>query len=178
MAAPGQTIEGTQVPEKSAGLPQMDVSTFPSQLFWLVVTFGLLLVVMNKVALPGIAGGLANRKARIDGDLADAENAHKTAAEALAQYEAALAQARAKALANADQNRKRLNAEIDALKADADAKAQAATASAEAQIASERQRASGHIRAAAAEAASAIVERLIGVTVGTEEAANAVNGKS
>jgi len=91
----------------------MDVSTFPSQLFWLVVTFGLLLVVMNKVALPGIAGGLANRKARIDGDLADAENAHKTAAEALAQYEAALAQARAKALANADQNRKRLNAEID-----------------------------------------------------------------
>ena len=25
--------------QKSAGLPQMDIATFPSQLFWLVITF-------------------------------------------------------------------------------------------------------------------------------------------
>jgi F-type H+-transporting ATPase subunit b len=175
MAAAEGTIEGTVVPAETTGLPQMDVSTFPSQLFWLAVTFGLLLIVLSKVALPNIAGGIANRKARIDGDLAGAEAARKNASDALAAYESALAQARARALAHADENKKRLTAELDRLKADADAKAQSATAAAEARIASERAKAASQVRASAAEAASAIVERLIGVSVGADEAAKAVD---
>lgn len=174
--AESTTIEGTAAEGAAheGGLPQMNTATFPSQLFWLVITFGALYIVMRRAAVPKIAGALNARKVRIEGDLADAEAARKTAADALAGYESTLAQARAKALAAAEDNRKTLNAEIDRLKAEADAKAHSATAAAEARIAAERMRVTTAMRASAAEAASAIVERLIGVSVSPDEAAHAV----
>lgn len=169
--------EGTAEPAESAGLPQMNVDTFPSQWFWLAVTFGLLMILFSKVVLPNLAGGIANRTAKIGGDLREAEAARKKAQDALTAYESALAQARAKALAHADENRKKLTAEIDKLKADADAKAQAASAAAESRIVAERAKAAAHVRASAAEAARDIVERLIGVSVSPDEAAKAVDAK-
>ena len=57
MAAP-ETTEGTGAPEGHAGLPQMDVGTFPSQIFWLVVTFGLLFLVLWRKTLPMIEGAI------------------------------------------------------------------------------------------------------------------------
>jgi F-type H+-transporting ATPase subunit b len=169
--------EGTAEPAENAGLPQMDVGTFPSQWFWLAVTFGLLMVILRRVALPAIAGGIEGRKAKIGGDLRDAETARKKAQEALTAYESALAQARAKALAHADENRKKLTAEIDTLKAAADARAQTAAAAAETRIKAEHEKAAVQVRASAADAAREIVERLIGVSVSAEDAAKAVDGK-
>jgi F-type H+-transporting ATPase subunit b len=170
------TIEGTEkagAPE--AGLPQMNPEHFASQIFWLVITFGLLLLLLSRVTLPRIAGALGERKSRIEGDLAAAEGSKKDASDALAAYEAALAQARGRALSLADENRKRIMGEIEAMKNAADAKAQEAMSKAEARIASERARAEGNIRAAAAEAAASIVERLFGVAVSSDEAAKAVD---
>lgn len=176
MAAAGNTIEGTAVPaEHAVGLPQMDTSTFPSQWFWLLVTFALLMIVLRNVALPGIAGGIANRKTRIDGDLGAAEGARKDAQDALAAYEKALADARSRALQLADENRKRLIAELDKTKAAADAEAQRMTADAEARIAAGRAKAASGVRAAAADAAASIVDRLIGVAVPANDAAAAVD---
>ena len=43
-------------------MPQLEqISTFPSQIFWLVVIFAVLLVVMLRVALPRVAGLLQER---------------------------------------------------------------------------------------------------------------------
>ena len=169
------TIEGTVEPAENAGLPQMDAETFPSQIFWLVITFGLLFVLLSKVTLPRIAGSIADRKSRIDGDLGAAEGSRKGAADAQTAYETALAQARARAGVLADENRKRVTGEIDKLKAAADAEAVGAMAAAEKRIAAERSKAETHIRASAAEAAADIVERLIGVKVTGEDAAKAVD---
>jgi F-type H+-transporting ATPase subunit b len=172
------TIEGTESsgqPEE-AGLPQMNPEHFASQIFWLAITFGLLFVLLSRVTLPKIAGSLAARKNRIDGDLSAAERSKKDASDALAEYEQALAQARGRALALADENRKRIVSEIEALKSAAEAKAQEAMSKAEARIAAERARAEGNIRTAAAEAAASIVERLLGVPVGRDEALAAVEG--
>jgi F-type H+-transporting ATPase subunit b len=173
------TIEGTEAaghPAEEAGLPQMNPEHYASQIFWLAITFGLLFIVLWRITLPKIAGGLAARKNRIEGDLSAAEQSKKDASTALADYEAALAQARGKALAMADENRKRVVIEIEALKSAADAKAQDAMSKAEARIAAERTRAEGNIRSAAAEAAASIVERLIGAPVSSDEAARAVDG--
>ena len=101
-----ETTEGTGAPEGHTGLPQMDVGTFPSQIFWLVVTFGLLFLVLSRKTLPMIEAIIGNRRIRIEGDLGTAEAFRKEAQNALAAYEAALAQARAKAHRLADENRK------------------------------------------------------------------------
>ena len=35
-------------------MPQFDIASFPSQIFWLVVTFGILYFVMSKLVLPRV----------------------------------------------------------------------------------------------------------------------------
>ena len=179
MAAAATTIEGTETaghPAEGGGLPQLNPEFYASQIFWLAIIFGLLFIVLSRVTLPKIASGLAARKSRIDGDLGAAEQSKKDASDALAAYEAALAQARSKALALADENRKRIVGEIDKLKSAADAKAVDAMSKAETRIAAERTRAESSIRSAAAEAAASIVDRLIGAPVSSDEATRAVDG--
>jgi F-type H+-transporting ATPase subunit b len=174
MAAAEGTVEGTVEPAEHAGLPQMDVGTFPGQVFWLAITFGLLFLVLWRTTLPMIAGAIGARRNRIEGDLGTAESLRKDAANALAGYESALAAARSRALQLAGENKKRTVGEIEQLKAAADASAQGSMADAEKRIAAERAKAVSGVKAAAADAAADIVERLIGTPISREDAANAV----
>jgi len=52
MAEPAATTATTGVPggHEPAGFPPFKLETFPSQLFWLVITFGFLFVVLWRVA--------------------------------------------------------------------------------------------------------------------------------
>ncbi|HXJ01584.1 MAG TPA: hypothetical protein VNH44_10195 [Micropepsaceae bacterium] len=174
MAAADGTIEGTVAPEGHTGLPQMSTGSYPSQIFWLVVTFGLLFLVLWRVTLPMIAGAIGARRNQIEGDLSSADDQRKDAAKALASYEAALAQARGRAHQLADENRKRVVTDIERMKSAAEAQAQAAMGEAEKRIAAERARAVTGVKSAAAEAAADIVQRLIGSPVSIEDATAAV----
>ena len=53
----------------SGGLPQLNITTFPSQIFWLVVTLVVLFLLLSKVALPRIASVLEERADAIADDL-------------------------------------------------------------------------------------------------------------
>ena len=88
--APGHAAE-------SASMPQRDFSTFPNQIFWLVVTLVVIYWVLSRIALPRIAGVLADRQGTIAGDIAAAEDYKLKAKDAEAAYEKALADARAQA---------------------------------------------------------------------------------
>ena len=71
-------------------MPQLDPASFPSQLFWLTVCFGTMLLVLSAFVLPRITRTLTTRQGRIDGDLQAAENLRADAEAALAAYDAAL----------------------------------------------------------------------------------------
>ncbi len=173
MSEPAVTHTGTEA-QHSAGFPPFKTESFPSQIFWLVVTFAALFIILWRVAGPRLAAVIGARKGQIAGDIAAAEK-HKADAEAaLAAYESALAAARTKAHAEADANRKVLEAEADKAKAAADAEAHAAAAKADAQIAAKRAEAATHVTKAAQDAAAEIVNRLIGVSVTPDEAEAAV----
>jgi F-type H+-transporting ATPase subunit b len=75
--------------------PPFDTSTFAGQIFWLVITFGLLYWLMSKVALPRVSEILEQRKARIESDLAQASQTQADADAAAAAYEKTLSDARA-----------------------------------------------------------------------------------
>ena len=70
MATDTKAAEGAA---EAAGMPQLDFSTFPNQMFWLVVTLVIIYLVLSRVALPRIAGVLADRQGTITGDIAAAE---------------------------------------------------------------------------------------------------------
>lgn len=156
------------------GLPQMQTETFPGQIFWLVVTFGLLFLVLWRITLPMIERVIRERRNRIEGDLGTAEKLRQQAFEALAGYDAALSGARNRAHEILDDNRKTIAVELDQQKARAGQEAQTAMKTAEDRVSVERARAIGSLRPAAAEAAAAIVERLVGAKVSPDEAARVI----
>jgi F-type H+-transporting ATPase subunit b len=174
------TTATTQVPAKheGGGFPPFKTETFPSQIFWLVVTFTFLFVVLWRVAGPRIQGVIKTRRGQIDGDIATAQRHRADAEGASAAYQAALASARGRAQAHADENRRRITAEIDKAKQEADAAALSEIAKAETRIAASRNEARTHVAKAAQEAAIEIVARLTGDNVAADEAASAVRAVS
>ena len=177
MAEAPETIEGTLANGEAhaeVGLPQMNVDTYASQLFWLAITFGLLFLVLSRIAIPRIGGAIESRQRRITGDLDAAEHARDEADRSLQAYESALAAAKSRALGVAEENRKRIAAEVDKMKAEADAHAQKVTADAQARIAATCKQAEASVLAAASEAAADIVERLIGERIHAADAAKAM----
>jgi F-type H+-transporting ATPase subunit b len=168
------TTATTEVPHKGAGFPPFKTETFPSQVFWLAITFTFLFVVLWRLAGPRIKDVITSRRGQIDGDLSTAQKHRADAEGASAAYQTALASARTRAQALAAENRKHVANDIESAKQDADAAAQADIAKAEVRIAASRGEARVHISKAAQEAASAIVARLTGESVSADEAANAV----
>lgn len=119
---------------ESTGLPQLDVTTFANQIFWLVVTVLLLYWVVAKIALPRIAAVLSDRQGAITGDLMAAEEFKLKAKEAEAAYDKALVDARAEAQKIVAANRAEIQKELDAAIAHADAEISARTAESEKRI--------------------------------------------
>ena len=78
-------------------LPQLDLTTYSSQVFWLIVSFVVLYFLVAKLAMPRIAEVLEERQERIEDDLDKAETLKKEAYQVRIEYEKALSAAREKA---------------------------------------------------------------------------------
>lgn len=80
--------------ESSAGLPQLDISTWPTQIFWLVVTFALAYLLMSLFVTPRIASVIEDRHSRLDDDMQWAKKAAKDAENMRLTFERTLTDAR------------------------------------------------------------------------------------
>ncbi len=158
-------------------MPQLDISTWPPQLFWLAITFMILYFVISRLAIPRTGGVIALRKSTIDGDLASAQKLKAETENAVKSYEAALADAKAKANAIATENRNTLNAEIEAERSKLDAALGAKIATAEKKVMASRDKALQDVAAMAADIAAQIVQQLTGAKV-TKAAASAAVSKT
>lgn len=114
-------VADTHGETSSAGLPQLDPTWWPSQLFWLALTFGVLYWLMAGKFLPAIGSGIETRRNRVADDLDHAAEFKKQAENAEAAYGKALFDARAKAQAIAAETRTDVDNEIAALQAKTDA---------------------------------------------------------
>jgi F-type H+-transporting ATPase subunit b len=173
MAAP-ETTTGTVAEHKSGGFPPFDTTTYPSQIFWLTVSFVLLLIVMWRVAVPKIGGVIAERKGRIQTELAKAEESRKQAEHAAAAYQAPILEARERARAASEQSRAQMAREFERAKQTADTETHRKTTEAQERIAALQRQARWHVAQAAEAAVVDIVSRLTGETVSQSEASTAV----
>jgi F-type H+-transporting ATPase subunit b len=165
-AAEAGHSEGTAAEGGHGGaFPPMDTSTYPSQIFWLFIFFGLLYLLMSRVALPRMAAVLEKRSARIEGDLAKAQSLKNETEAAVAAYEKALADARAKAQGIALETRTKMAAEMDAEQSAVDKTLGAKMGEAEARIAKAKTKAMADVSDVAADAAAEIVAELTGMKV-------------
>ncbi|MBL4918724.1 F0F1 ATP synthase subunit B' [Szabonella alba] len=120
---------------EAVGMPQLDFSTWPNQIFWLAVTLVAIYMILTRVALPRIGAVLAERRGTISNDLAAAEELKLKAVEAEAAYNEALATARAEAAKIVAQAKAEIDAELAKATAKADAEIDAKAAVSEARIA-------------------------------------------
>jgi len=145
-----------------AGMPQLDFSTFPNQIFWLLVTLIVIYFVLSRVALPRIGSVLAERQGTITNDIAAAEELKQRAQEAEAAYDKALIDARAEAGKIVDDAKAEIQAKLDVKMKDADAKIAAKTAESEKAISEIQAGATDAVKAVAKDTAKEIVAALGG----------------
>jgi F-type H+-transporting ATPase subunit b len=156
-------------------MPQLDVHTFPTQIFWLVVSFVLLYWLMSAIALPRIEKIVEERRRRLDEDLEKAAQMKNEAESVIAAYEKALADARAQAQATVKQTTDRIAAESAERHREAAALLAEKTAAAEKSIAEAKERALASVREVAVEVAQAMAQRLTGAAPDGARAAEAVD---
>lgn len=147
--------------EHAQGMPQLDFSTFPNQIFWLLVTLVVIYFVMSRVALPRIASVLAERHGAIQSDLDKAEQMKAKAVEAEAAYNKALVDARAEAQSIVDAARAEIQKEVDVAMAKADAEIAAKAAESETEIKAIRDSALSAIEEVANDTAVEIVNAVM-----------------
>jgi F-type H+-transporting ATPase subunit b len=155
-------------------MPQLNPLDWGPQLIWLLITFGILYLLMVYVALPRIGSVIEARAARIAADLATAEKLRRETEEAIAAYEQALAEAKQKAHAIVEEGRVKLKAETAAERARLEKDLAKKSAEAEARIDKAKASAMKDVSAVAADVATDIVRRLIGIAPAKAEVDKAV----
>jgi F-type H+-transporting ATPase subunit b len=141
-----------------ATFPPFDPVNFTPMLIWLTLSFGLLYILMSKIALPRVENILQARSEKISNDVSKADALRAKAEEA----EKTIADARAKALALAQETHARLNAEAEAKRHALETELNARLAASEAQVIAMKSKAMENVDAIAHETAAAIVQHITG----------------
>src|SRR5215470_2984580 len=169
-----ETAEHVPAKEHGGGFPPFQKDTFASQLVWLTLTFVALYLLMSRVALPRVGGILEKRRQLSDADLAEASRLKGESEAALAAYDKSLADARNRAQSLTSERREKQAAEAEAARKDLDTKLNARIADAEKDIRARQSAAMTNVHGIAADAATAILERLVGRTPAGSEVESAV----
>ena len=144
-------------------MPQLDVTTFVPQLFWLAVTFIALWLLMSRVALPRVGRALDGRRQRLDADLARAAEIKAEAEAVVAAYQKTLAAARAEAQAVIKETAERLAAAAAERQRQLVSSLAQEIAAAERRIAAAKEQALADVRGVAVEIAALAAVKLTGV---------------
>lgn len=157
--------------------PPFDVADYPSHIFWIAISFGLLYFLVNRLIVPQVGGIIEDRRDRIASDLGEASRLSRETDEVIAAYEAELASARHKAHSIAQEKRDAIAAEQARRQAEIEADLNEKIAASEREIAERRDAALADRDAIASEAAQAIVEKIAGVSLSGDEAQKAVRAE-
>ena len=79
----------------AVGMPQLDFSTFPNQIFWLIIFCVILFAIVKLFIIPRMEDIFANRRKIIDGNVAKAEEIRLRVGEIEKQIEEELQKAKA-----------------------------------------------------------------------------------
>ena len=109
---------------ESGGMPQLNPEFWVSQIFWLILTFGILYLVLSKLILPKISANLESRRLQISDNIEAADKQREESEAKLKEYDEIISkskneakniynQAREKALKDINVKRDILDKQID-----------------------------------------------------------------
>ena len=99
---------------ESGGMPQLNPEFWISQIFWLIITFGILYIVLSKLILPKISANLEFRKSQISDNIEAADKQRKDSESKLIEYDEIISKSKTEAKNIFNQAREKTLKDINA----------------------------------------------------------------
>ena len=163
---------------ESGGMPQLNPEFWVSQIFWLILTFGILYLVLSKLILPKISANLEARKSQISDNIEAADKQRKESEAKLKAYDEIVSQSKTEAKNIFNQAREKALQSINAKREILDKQINEEIEKAENEINQLRKEAPSKINKIAIETASEITQKLIGTDVNRSSISAIVNDLS
>ena len=150
---------------ESGGMPQLNPEFWVSQVFWLIITFGILYVVLSKLILPKISANLELRKLQISDNIEAADKQRKESDSKLKEYDEIIFKSKAEAKNIFNKAREKTLKDINVKRENLEQQIDEEIKKAEKEINKLKLEAPLKINKIAIETSSELVKKLIGVGI-------------
>ena len=147
---------------ESGGMPQLNPEFWVSQIFWLVLTFGLLYIILSKLILPKISNNLESRKSQILENIETAEKQREESEKKLKEFEKIILDSKIEAKNYFNEARQKILEDITIKKNSLDKDIDDEISAAEQEIKNLKTASSEKIKNIAIETSSELIKQLIG----------------
>ena len=150
---------------ESGGMPQLNPEFWFSQIFWLIITFGIMFILLSKFILPKISENLELRKAEILENIESAEKQREESDNKLKEYEKLILESKIEAKNYFNKAREKILKDVDKKKENLEKEINDEISNVEKEILDLKKKSPEKIRKIAAETSSDLIKQLIGVEV-------------
>ena len=150
---------------ESGGMPQLNPEFWFSQIFWLIITFGIMFILLSKLILPKISENLEIRKAQILENIEAAEKQREESDKKLEEYEKLIANSKNEAKNYFNKAREKILKDVDKKRENLEKEINEEINNAEKEILDLKNKSPEKIRKIAVETSADLVKQLIGAEV-------------
>ena len=150
---------------ESGGMPQLNPEFWVSQIFWLIITFGILYIVLSKFILPKISSNLELRKSQIQENIETAEKQREISEVKLKEYDEIILKSKSEAKNIFKNAREKIIKDINLKKETLDKQIDEEISNAEEEIKTLKRDATDKINKIAIETSSDLLKKLIGTEI-------------
>jgi F-type H+-transporting ATPase subunit b len=163
---------------ESGGMPQLNPEFWVSQIFWLIITFGILFIVLTKVILPKISDNLETRKSQILENIETADKQKEERQKKIEEYEKIILDSKLKAKSYFNEAREKILDDINKKRAALEKDLDEEISEVEKELSDLKQKSGEKINKIAAETSAELIKELIGEEVNSSSIAAIVEDQS
>ena len=163
---------------ESGGMPQLNPEFWISQIFWLIITFGILFIVLTKVILPKISDNLETRKSQILENIETADKQKEESQKKIDEYEKIILDSKLKAKNHFNEAREKILDNINKKRAALEKDLDQEIDGVEKELSDLRNKSGEKINKIAAETSAELIKELIGEEVNSSSIAAIVDDQS
>ena len=163
---------------ESGGMPQLNPEFWISQIFWLIITFGILFIVLTKVILPRISDNLETRKSQILENIETADKQKEESQKKIDEYEKIILDSKLKAKSYFNEAREKILDDINKKRAALEKDLDEEIIEVEKELSDLKNKSGEKINKIAAETSAELIKELIGEEVNSSSIAAIVEDQS
>jgi F-type H+-transporting ATPase subunit b len=163
---------------ESGGMPQLNPEFWISQIFWLIITFGILFIVLTKVILPKISNNLETRKSQILENIEIADRQKEESQKKIDEYEKIILDSKVKAKNYFNDAREKILDDINKKRTAIEKDLDEEIGGVEKELSDLKNKSGEKINKIAAETSAELIKELIGEEVNSSSIAAIVEDQS